>query len=118
MTVGLNINQKIKQADPVNYETYVYELKMKSEPEKLISKHKKLVHSEMLKVTSHVRREKGEWIINTLMVEGCEAPFKYKRKRKYKSIKGQRVNLTYYPDTETVAGIEVEVMNVVRIKIA
>jgi len=72
----------------------------------------------MLKVTSHVQREKGEWIINTLMVEGCEAPFKYKRKRKYKSIKGQRVNLTYYPDTETVAGIEVEVMNVVRIKIA
>jgi hypothetical protein len=26
--------------------------------------------------------------------------------------------LTYYPDTETVAGIEMEVMNVVRIKIA
>ena len=72
----------------------------------------------MLKVTSHVQREKGEWIINTLMVEGCEAPFKYKRKRKYKSINGQRVNLTYYPDTETVAGIEMEVMNVVRIKIA
>jgi len=72
----------------------------------------------MLKVTSHVQREKGEWIINTLMVEGCEVPFKYKRKRKYKSINGQRVNLTYYPDTETVAGIEMEVMNVVRIKIA
>jgi hypothetical protein len=91
---------------------------MKSEPEKLISKHKKLVHSEMLKVTSHVQREAGEWIINTLMIEGCEVPFKYKRKQKYKSIKGQRINLTYYPDTETVAGIEMEVMNVVRIKIA
>ena len=91
---------------------------MKSEPEKLISKHKELVHSEMLKVNSHVQREVGEWIINTLMVEGCEVPFKYKRKRKYKSIKGQRVNLTYYPDTETVAGIDIEVMSVVRIKIA
>jgi hypothetical protein len=36
----------------------------------------------------------------------------------YKNIKGQRVNLTYYPTTESVAGIEMEVMNVVRIKIA
>ena len=92
--------------------------KMKSEPDKLIAKHKNLVHSNMRKVTSHVQREKGEWIINTLMVEGCEVPFKYKRKKKYKSIKGQRVNLTYYPDTESVAGIEMEVMTVVRIKIA
>ena len=91
---------------------------MKSEPEKLLAKHKNLVHTEMLKVTSHVQREAGEWIINTLMVEGCEVPFKYKRKKKYKNIEGQRVNLTYYPDTESVAGIEMEVMTVVRIKIA
>jgi len=91
---------------------------MKTEPEKLLAKHKNLVHSEMLKVTSHVQREAGEWIINTLMVEGCEVPFKYKRKKKYKNIEGQRVNLTYYPDTESVAGIEMEVMTVVRIKIA
>ena len=91
---------------------------MKSEPVKLLAKHKNLVHSEMLKVTSHVQREAGEWIINTLMVEGCEVPFKYKRKKKYKNIKSQRVNLTYYPDTESVAGIEMEVMTVVRIKIA
>ena len=91
---------------------------MKSEPKKLLERHKNLVHSEMLKVTSHVQREAGEWIINTLMVEGCEVPFKYKRKKKYKNIEGQRVNLTYYPDTESVAGIEMEVMTVVRIKIA
>lgn len=91
---------------------------MKTEPEKLLAKHKNLVHSEMLKVTSHVQRQADEWIINTLMVEGCEVPFKYKRKKKYKNIKGQRVNLTYYPDTESVAGIEMEVMTVVRIKIA
>lgn len=91
---------------------------MKSEPEKLLEKHKNLVHSERLKVTSHVQREAGEWIINTLMVEGCGVPFKYKRKKKYKNIEGQRVNLTYYPDTESVAGIEMEVMTVVRIKIA
>lgn len=103
---------------PCNLYPVVYELKMKSDPEKLISKHNNLVHSEMRKVTSHVQRETGEWIINTVMVEECDVPFKYKRKKKYKSIKGQRVNLTYYPDTETVAGIEIEIMNVVRIKIA
>lgn len=91
---------------------------MKSEPEKLIARHENLVHSEMRKVISHVQREAGEWIINTLMIEGCDIPFKYKRKKKYKSLKGQRVNLTYYPDIETVAGIRMEVMNVVRIKIA
>jgi hypothetical protein len=91
---------------------------MKSEPEKLLKRHKNLVHSEMFKVTSHVQREAGEWIINTLMIEGCEVPFKYKRKKRYKNLKGQRVNLTYYPDIESVAGIEMEVMTVVRIKIA
>ena len=91
---------------------------MKSEPERLIAKHKELVHSEMRKVTSHVQRQAGEWIINTLMIEGCDVPFKYKRKQKYKNIKGQRVNLTYYPDTETAAGIEMEIMTVVRIKVA
>ena len=58
---------------------------MKSEAEKLVSKHKDLVNSEMLKVTSHVQRETDDWIINTLMVEGCGVPFKYKRKQKYKS---------------------------------
>jgi hypothetical protein len=91
---------------------------MKSDPDKLIKKHHQLVHSEMLKVTSHVQRNDGDWIINTLMVEGCDAPFKYKRKKAYKNIKGQRVNMTYYPDVETAAGVEFEVMNVVRLKIS
>ena len=85
---------------------------------KLLNTHQKLVHSESVKVLSHVQRDDKEWIINTLMIEGCEVPFKYKRKKMYKNIKGQRVNLTYYPATESVAGIEMEVMKVVRIKIA
>ena len=85
---------------------------------KLLKTHQKLVHSEGVKVLSHVQRDDKEWIINTLMIEGCEVPFKYKRKKMYRNIKGQRVNLTYYPMTETVAGIEMEVMKVVRIKIA
>ncbi|WP_455200513.1 hypothetical protein [Kaarinaea lacus] len=48
---------------------------MKTDPDKLLKKHKKLVHSEMLKVTSHVQRQEGDWIINTLMIEGYDVPF-------------------------------------------
>lgn len=91
---------------------------MPSNPEKLLKKHQKLVHSDNMKVTSHVQRQDGEWIINTLMIEGCDAAFKYKRDKQYKSIKGARVNLTYYPVTENVAGFDMEVMKVVRIKLA
>lgn len=92
---------------------------MKTHPvEKLLKKHQKLIHTDMMKVISHVQRDSGEWIINTLMIEGYEVPFKFKRKQAYKNVKGQRVNLTYYPSVETVAGIDMEVMNVVRIKIA
>ena len=72
----------------------------------------------MVKVVSHVQRDTRDWILNTVMIEGCDVPFKYKRKKKYKNIKGQRVNLTYYPAVEAVAGIELEGMNVVRIKVA
>jgi hypothetical protein len=89
-----------------------------SEPEKLIKKHQELVHSDHLTVISHVQREEGDWIVNTLMIEGCDAPFRYKRKQAYKNIKGQRVNLTYYPTTENVSGLDFEIMHVVRIRIA
>ncbi len=92
---------------------------MKNKPvDILVKKHQDLTHSEMQKVVSHVQRDTKEWVINTLMIEGCDVPFKYKRKKMYKDIKGQRVNLTYYPVTESIAGIEMEVMKVVRIKIA
>jgi len=91
---------------------------MASEPEKLTRKHPSLTHSDMMKVTSHVQREAGEWIVNTLMLEGCDVPFRYKRKKLYKNLKGQRVNLTYYPTNENVAGIQMEIMNVVRIKVS
>jgi len=93
-------------------------IRMKSDPKKLLKRHEKLIHSEMMKVTSHVQRQVDDWIMNTVMVEGCEAPFKFKREKAYKNLKGARVNMTYYPDIETVAGFNIEVMNVVRIKIA
>ena len=91
---------------------------MNTDGNKLTKKHHELVHSEMQKVTSHVQRDTREWVINTIMIEGCDVPFKYKRKKTYKNIKGQRVNLTYYLAKEEVAGMELDVMNVVRIKIA
>ena len=91
---------------------------MQTDPEKLLKRHHQLVHSDMLQVTSHVQRTEGDWIVNTLMVDGCTAPFRFKRKHAYRNIKGRRVNLTYYPVSETVGGVEFEVMNVVRIRVA
>ncbi|UTF59015.1 hypothetical protein [Gilvimarinus sp. DA14] len=89
---------------------------MKSDPKKLIDKNQNLIHSEMMKVVSHVQRDQGEWVLHTVMVEDCDVPFKFKRKGKYQSLKGARVNMTYYPETEKVAGMDFEIMKVVRIK--
>lgn len=91
---------------------------MDSDPDKLVKKHQNLTHSDHMKVVSHVQRSEGEWFLNTLMLEGCDVPFKYRRKQRYKNLEGQRVNLTYYSVTETVAGLGFEVMKVVRIKIS
>ena len=54
--------------------------------------------------------------MHSLMVEGCDVPFKFKRKGNYQSLKGARVNMTYYSEQKSVAGINFEVMKVVRIK--
>ena len=89
---------------------------MKSPADKLLKKHEQLVHSDHIKVVSHVQRQQDEWVINTLMLDGIDVPFKYKRKQVYKALTGQRVNITYYPATENVAGFEMEVMNIVRIR--
>lgn len=93
-------------------------LSNKNSAQKLIKKHDKLVHSEHMKVSSHVQRECDDWIVNTLILDNIDVPFKYKRKKLYKSLQGQRVNLTYYPETEVVAGFDIEVMSIVRIKIS
>lgn len=87
-----------------------------SDPNKLIDKHRNLIHSENQKVLSHIMRDKEEWVLHTVMIEGCDAPFKFKRKEKYLSLKGARVNMTYYPATESVSGMDFEIMSVVRIK--
>jgi hypothetical protein len=89
---------------------------VKSSSEKLVSKHRELVHSDELKVTSHVQRPTDDWVVNTLMIEGYDVPFQYKRKQKYKNLSGGRVNLTYYASSKDVGGLQMEVMKVVRIK--
>ena len=82
----------------------------------MLDRHAELVQSDNMRVRTHVQREQGEWILNTLTLEGHEVPFRYKRKRRYRSLEGARVNLTYYPATTSVAGIVMEVMQVVRIR--
>ncbi len=93
-----------------------WSLTMNSSSDKLLARHSSLVHSEKRKVVSHVQRESGEWFINTVLIDDLAVPFRYKRKKLYKSLVGAQVNLTYYPATETVAGVELEVMRVVRIR--
>jgi hypothetical protein len=88
----------------------------KNEVDKLLARHKLLVHSERKRIISHVQRKTPNWIINTVMLEGYSVPFRFKRNKPYKNLKDMFVNLTYYADTEAVAGIDVEVMNVVRIR--
>ncbi|WJG08718.1 hypothetical protein [Aliiglaciecola sp. LCG003] len=90
----------------------------KSNISKLLEKHDNLIHSESMKVVSHVQRQDEGWMMNTILIEGYEVPFKFRRKKVYKNLNGSVVNLTYYPITETVAGMEFEAMKVVRIKVA
>ncbi len=91
---------------------------MKSPVKKLLESHKKLIHSEMMKVTSHVQREDKDkiWLINTVTIEGYDVPFRFKRKKQYHNLKGAYVNMTYYPIVENVGGFDMEIMTVVRIK--
>lgn len=91
---------------------------MKTKTEKLTAKHPELTHSENKKVSSHVQRDDGEWSLNTVMIEGCDVAFKYRRRKQYKTLKGAYVNLTYYPDTEMVAGLEFDIMKVVKINLS
>jgi len=83
---------------------------------KILKKHGQLNQLDNVKVESHVQRGKDDWVINTIMLEGYDVPFKYKRKTVYKSLKGARVNLTFYPETESIAGMDLDVMHVVRIR--
>lgn len=88
---------------------------MATEPKKLVKKPDPMIQSDGLKVISHVQRKQQEWILHTLMCEGIDVPFKFKRPKKYQNLKGAKVNLSYYPATEIIAGMEMEIMKVSRI---
>ncbi len=85
---------------------------------KLLAENEQLIHSKMQKVTSHVQRQNGDWYLNTLLLDGYEVPFKYKRQKQYKSLKGARVDLIYYPSIEQVAGIDFEYMKVIKVNLS
>ncbi|MFT5350658.1 MAG: hypothetical protein ACI909_002024 [Planctomycetota bacterium] len=90
--------------------------KITSDPDKLLKKNDSLVHSDGLKVVSHIQRNTEDWILNTIMIDGYDVPFKFRRKRAYKDLSGASVNITYYPDSEDVAGMKIEIMKIVRIR--
>lgn len=85
-------------------------------PKEMLLKNDRLIQSDDQKVLSHAQRQDGEWYLNTIMLTSFDVPFKYRRKKLYKSLIGQKVNLTYYPDIETVAGFDIEIMRVVRLR--
>jgi hypothetical protein len=87
-----------------------------SDVKKLLKKHQELNQLDMARVVSHRQRKKDDWVLNTLMLEGHDVPFQYRRKAAYRSLLGARVNLTYYPEKRTVGGVEFETMKVVRIR--
>ncbi|HKJ17550.1 MAG TPA: hypothetical protein VJ984_09395 [Xanthomonadales bacterium] len=87
-----------------------------SDVKKLLKKHGQLNQLDMAKVVSHVQRQTDDWVLNTIMLEGYDVPFRYRRKKRYKNLKGARVNLTFYPETRPVGGVDFEIMRVVRIK--
>ncbi len=89
---------------------------MPTDADKLTGKHSRLTHTDNVRVMSHVQRDEGDWVRHTLMLESIEVPFIFRRKQRYQSLKGARVNLTYYPIEESVAGLPFEAMKVVRIK--
>lgn len=83
---------------------------------KLLKKHGQLNQLDGVKVLSHVQREKDDWFLNTIMLEGYDVPFQYNRKTRYKNLSGAQVNLTFYAESKSVAGIDFEMMRVVRIR--
>ena len=87
-----------------------------SDVRKLLKKHGQLNQLDAVKVVSHVQREKDDWILNTVMLEGYDVPFQYNRKTLYKDLTGARVNLTFYAESTSIAGMVLEMMRVVRIR--
>ena len=81
-----------------------------------IEQQQNVYHREHCTVLSHTQRDEGEWVQHTLMLENYETPFRFRRSKRYRCLKGESVDVDYYPQTTLVAGMELETMKVVRIK--
>ena len=57
---------------------------MKRSIDKLLKKNSELNQLDFVKVLSHVQRETNGWILNTLLLDGYDVPFKYRRKQAYR----------------------------------
>ena len=84
---------------------------MKPVPKILLERHGELIQSEGVTVVSHIQRQVGEWVVQTLMIKDCDVPF-----QRFKSLLDHKVNLIYYPAKEVVGGFEIEIMQVVRVR--
>lgn len=60
---------------------------MKSSLDKMLANHNKLIHTEGVKITSHTQREVEEWVQHTVMIEGCDVPFKFKRPKNFDALR-------------------------------
>lgn len=89
---------------------------MVKETDKLLKEHDKLNQLDDAKVTSHVQRKQEDWFLNTLLLDGYDVPFRYRRRKRYKNLEGARVNLTYYSEVTEVGGIGLETMKIVRLR--
>ena len=49
-----------------------------SEVKKLLKNHGQLNQLDNVKVQNHVQRDKDDWVINTIMLDGYDVPFKYR----------------------------------------
>ncbi len=82
----------------------------------LHQKQPQLLEALEQKVVSHTQRNEPDWVVHTLMLEGCDSPFQFRRPRGYRSLVGARVNLSYYIETQELAGEAFQIMRVVRVR--
>jgi len=61
---------------------------LKTDVDKLLEKHQQLNQLDAVKVVSHVQRKSDGWILNTVMIDGYDVPFKYRRKTAYRNLQG------------------------------
>jgi len=75
-----------------------------------------LIHLEGARVVSHRQLKKNDSVLNTLVLEGHDVPFQFRRKTAFRSLLGARVNLSYYPESRTAGDKTFKTMRIVKIR--